>query len=150
MNPSELIFMMGSYQARFPVDRLYAANHMWVQQEGERFRFGFTAYSVRLLQDVYFLEWNVDPGSAVSAKQTIGEIESSKAVSNLTTPVEGTDILFNEDLLADPSAISDDAYGSGWLFSLKCAPQVMTPQEYVDHLASIWEETQRMIKGQIQ
>ncbi len=56
-----LIFMMGKFEAIFPTDRMYATNHMWPLQgvAGSSARCGFTAYSVRLLQDVYFLSRQV-------------------------------------------------------------------------------------------
>ena len=59
--PDDLLFMMGKYEARVPRDRLYAANHLWLAPHGDGYRVGFTAYSVRLLQDVYFLSWSIDP-----------------------------------------------------------------------------------------
>jgi len=150
MAAESLIFMMGSYEARFPVDRMYSLNHMWLRNQDGRYRVGFTAYSVRLLQDVYFLDWEVDAGASVTKKQTIGEIESSKAVSQLTSPVAGTDIQFNDALMDDPSLINADAYESGWLFSVASDDELLTPQQYLEHLDEIWEETQRVIKGQIQ
>jgi hypothetical protein len=52
-----LIFMMGKYEARLPTDRWYSDNHLWLQEEACGFRVGFTAYSVRMLQDVYFLDY---------------------------------------------------------------------------------------------
>ena len=56
-----LTFMMGEFEAEFPDDRLYAKNHMWARPLGESvIQFGFTAYAVRLLQDVYFLDWLLD------------------------------------------------------------------------------------------
>ena len=62
----ELIFMMGEFDARFPTDRLYAKNHMWAQPlSGGAIRCGFSAYAVRLLQDVYFLEWDYAVGTPV-------------------------------------------------------------------------------------
>ena len=75
----ELVFMMGKYEARVPTDCLYSKSHLWLRSEGLRYHVGFTAYSVRLLQDVYFLDWSVEPGSQVYEKQEIGEVESSKA-----------------------------------------------------------------------
>src|SRR5207248_8846329 len=57
-----LTFMMGKFAAEFPTDRKYAKNHMWGQRDGKIVRFGFTAYAVRLLQDVYFLDWSIDAG----------------------------------------------------------------------------------------
>ena len=53
----KLIFMMGEFEAEFPVDRQYAKNHMWAMPSDDVIRFGFAAYAVRLLQDVYFLDW---------------------------------------------------------------------------------------------
>ena len=71
-----LTFMMGNFAAEFPTDRRYARNHMWAETRGPVTRFGFTAYAVRLLQDVYFLDWTVDAGAALALKQEIGQIEN--------------------------------------------------------------------------
>ncbi len=68
----DLIFMMGKYEARIPADRWYAPNHLWLkpkEADGQSpFRVGFTAYSVRMLQDVYFLEWAIDSQTQVKEK----------------------------------------------------------------------------------
>ena len=59
-------------EAIFPTDRQYAKNHMWAVKQGDRcYRFGFTAYAVRLLQDVYFLEWMVDEGVELAERQDV-------------------------------------------------------------------------------
>lgn len=147
---SDLFFLMGKYEARIPADRVYSDNHLWLQADGElnRYRVGFTAYSVRLLQDVYFLEWSIDAQSAVRKKQEIGEIESSKAVSTLYAPADGTILDFNERLLDDPSAINTDGYGRGFLFRIQTDANFLTPDEYVAHLAAGWEKTEKLIKGQ--
>jgi glycine cleavage system H protein len=151
---SDLIFMMGKYEARIPTDRWYAPNHLWLKstgnEEGSPFRVGFTAYSVRMLQDVYFLEWSIDPQTQVAERQEIGEIESSKALSSLYTPYAGTLLEFNEDLLADPSAINADNYEAGWLFTLETSATCLSPEAYVERLKAGWEKDQRLIKGQIQ
>jgi glycine cleavage system H protein len=150
---NELVFLMGKYAARLPIDRRYAANHMWCLVDGGgagEHRFGFTAYAVRLLQDVYFLDWSVDSGEAVTLRQEIGSIESSKAVSSLYAPLAGRIVRFNEGLLADPSAINLDGYGSGWLFDLAAdISTTMAPADYVRHLDAVWPQTQRTIKGQL-
>ena len=147
---SDLTFMMGKFEARIPTDRVYSDNHLWLQADGEpnRYRIGFTAYSVRLLQDVYFLEWSIDPHSAVRKKDEIGEIESSKAVSTLYAPADGTILDFNERLLDDPSAINTDGYAKGFLFSMQTETKFLTPEEYVTHLAAGWDKTEKLIKGQ--
>ncbi len=151
-----LVFMMGKYEARFPTDRLYAKNHMWAQRLTtavdtlDRYRFGFSAYAVRLLQDVYFLEWGVDAGSQLTARQEFGAIESSKAESALYAPVAGLLTNFNEQLLSDPSMINVDTYGSGWLFEFACEEsELLTPADYLVHLEAAWKVAERTIKGQI-
>jgi glycine cleavage system H protein len=147
----ELLFMMGQFEARFPTDRLYAKNHMWgLERSSSILRFGFTAYAVRLLQDVYFLEWNVDDGVQLTERQEIGAIESKKAESSLYSPIAGRLTVFNQKLMKDPSAINVDKYGEGWLFEIDWAGEsLLTPEQYLVHLGSVWEVTQRTIKGQL-
>jgi glycine cleavage system H protein len=150
MSSTDLIFLMGQYEARFPTDRLYASNHMWARSVEGQLRFGFTAYAVRLLQDVYFLEWSVDAGTQLEQRQEIGNIESKKAESALYSPIAGSLTRFNADLLKDPSAINVDKYGAGWLFEmLGAGNNLLTPPDYIRHLESVWEVTQRTIKGQL-
>lgn len=144
-----LTFAMGKYEAQVPEDRFYSENHLWLQEGPGGFRVGFTAYSVRLLQDVYFLDWTVDPDTAVKAKQEIGQIESSKAVSSLYPPSEGRIGQFNSVLLDDPSTINTDGYGQGWLYTFETQARFMSAAEYVNFLGKKWEETQRVIKGQL-
>ena len=148
--PDELIFAMGEFEARFPTDRRYAKNHMWAQPVDGGFRFGFSAYAVRLLQDVYFLEWDIEPPAPLQQQQKIGFIESSKAESDLFAPLTGTLALVNDELLSDPSSINTDKYGGGWLFDiLGDGAELLSPPAYIQHLEAVWEETQRTIKGQL-
>lgn len=146
-----LTFMMGEYAALFPTDRQYARNHMWAMPVGEgRYRFGFAAYAVRLLQDVYFLDWEVAADATLVERQEIGQIESQKAEASLYAPMPGTLVAFNEALLKDPSAINVDKYGDGWLFEITgTADELLNPTEYFEHLTAVWEVTQRTIKGQM-
>ena len=142
--------MMGKFAAEFPTDRQYAKNHMWGQRHGDCLRFGFTAYAVRLLQDVYFLDWGVDAGATLTERQEIGSIESKKAESSLYAPVAGRLLRFNEELLSDPSAINLDKYGAGWLFEIESPADILlTPPAYLDHLAAVWQIAQKTIKGQM-
>lgn len=150
----ELVFMMGKFAARFPTDRLYAKNHMWAKPREvdgvSGFDFGFSMYAVRLLQDVYFLEWCIDAPSRVREKLTIGNIESSKAESELYAPIAGTLTEFNTALLKDPSPINIDAYGDGRLFHIAGeAAGLLTPEAYQEHLAGAWKIAERTIKGQM-
>lgn len=150
MANDQLIFMMGEFEAHFPVDRSYARNHMWAQTIDDKWRFGFTAYAVRLLQDVYFLDWLIDAPCQLEQGKEIGSIESKKAESSLYAPMTGALLRFNETLLDDPSAINTSKYENGWLFEMRGeSDEFMTPADYVQWLAEVWEKTQRTIKGQL-
>lgn len=143
-----LTFMMGKFAAVLPADRRYARNHMWCKDLNGAFRFGFTTYAVRLMQDVYFMDWEVSAGDSVALKQKIGHIETSKAMSDLFAPMAGTLVRFNADVLNDPSAINVDMYGTGWLFEMTGPDsETMSVQEYYNFLEAGWEKTQNMLKG---
>src|SRR5262249_24596750 len=131
--PDDLIFLMGKFEAVLPGHLRYARNHMWCRDLDGKWRFGFTSYAVRLMQDVYFLDWQVSAGDAVQQGQQIGHIETSKAVSDLFAPVSGTITAFNAGLLDDPSAINVDKHGAGWLFEMiGNATETMIAAEYRD------------------
>ena len=145
-----LKFMMGEFEAEFPVHLLYAKNHMWAQPTDSRLRFGFSAYAVRLLQDVYFLDWTIEPATQIAHRQEIGAIESKKAESDLFAPIAGTLVCFNEALLSDPSHLNVDKYNQGWLFEMTGPIEpLLSAHDYVEHLEAVWEITQRTIKGQL-
>ncbi|MCO8123007.1 glycine cleavage system protein H [Stieleria sp. TO1_6] len=151
-------FAMGEFQATFPTDRHYAKNHMWAKHmdpgstSTQCWRFGLSAYAVRLLQDVYFLDWEIDPPSTVAARQMIGAIESKKAESDLYSPLAGVFTKINEDVVADPSLINADPYDRGWMIELSvdgaATGVLLSPVEYREHLNDAWEIAQRTIKGQ--
>ncbi|MCI0640921.1 MAG: glycine cleavage system protein H [Gemmataceae bacterium] len=156
-----LTFQMGKYPAVLPADLRYAHNHMWCrpltpspsppQGRGgtpQVLRFGFTSYAVRLMQDVYFLDWSVNAGDALQHKQQIGHIETSKAVSDLFAPLAGTLVRFNDEVLKDPSAVNVDTYGAGWLFEMAADDSdTLSVQDYYNFLDANWEKTQTMLKG---
>lgn len=145
-----LVFMMGEFRAEFPSDRQYARNHMWAQPIPGGFRFGFTAYAVRLLQDVYFLDWAISTPVELNQGQEIGAIESKKAESSLYAPISGTLTQFNQRLMNDPSAINTDKYGAGWLFEMHGGGgELLEVDDYHKLLDEVWEKTQRTIKGQL-
>jgi glycine cleavage system H protein len=147
--PDDLTFHMGKFPARLPGELRYArTNHMWCRETDGRLRFGFTAYAVRLMQDVYFLDWVVNAGDTVKQLQQIGHIETSKAVADLFAPTSGTLLTFNQEVLKDPSAINVDNYGGGWLFEMEGDSSVLAlVGEYHGFLDANWEKTQRMLKG---
>ncbi len=148
--PEDLTFEMGKFPAVLPGDLRYARSHMWCRRVESRFQFGFTSYAVRLMQDVYFLDWCVNAGDRVELLQQIGHIETSKAVADRFAPIPGTFATFNQDVLKDPSAINLDNYGGGWLFEMDGdISATLSVAEYHEFLAANWEKTQRLLKGQI-
>jgi len=144
-------FAMGEFTAEFPRDRLYATNHMWASEIAAGvWRFGLTAYAVRLLQDVYFLDWEVEPSDAIGLRAQIGSIESKKAESDLYSPVAGSLSKINELTLDDPSLINAATYSDGWLIELATTDvdRLLDPDAYAQHLVDAWQVAQRTIKGQ--
>jgi len=146
-----LTFMMGNYPAELPTDYFYCRNHMWCQSRPDgQWRFGFSKYAIRLMQDVYFLEWSVNEGDAIALKQLIGNIETSKAVSDLFSPLAGTMTAINQEVLKDPSLINVGNYDVGWLFDMAGdASATMDVAAYMAYLEAGWENTQRILKGQM-
>lgn len=145
-----LVFMMGEFKAEFPTNLLYAKNHMWALPQGEdHYRFGFSAYAVRLLQDVYFLELQLSEGDSIALRQEFGTIESKKAESGLYAPISGSVVAINPIVLNDPSAINADKYGEGWLLEIQgSGAELLDPMQYRTHLEAAWDVAQRTIKGQ--
>lgn len=146
-----LTFMMGEFCAEFPSDRRYIKNHMWAMPKSNGvIRFGFSAYAVRLLQDVYFIDFDVVVGTTLSHRQEFGSIESKKAESGIYAPIAGEITAINEELLDDPSLINVDKYGKGWLLEMAGTDDegLLSPEQYIEHLTSAWEVAQRTIKGQ--
>jgi glycine cleavage system H protein len=145
-----LTFLMGKYPAVLPGDLRYARNHMWCCTLGGRLRFGFTSYAVRLMKDVYFLDWTVSAGDTLEMRQQIGHIETSKAESDLFAPIAGKLLAFNQELLNDPSPINTATYEGGWLFEMEGdVSGTMTVEDYYKFLEAGWENTQRILKGQV-
>ncbi|WP_404310260.1 glycine cleavage system protein H [Neorhodopirellula lusitana] len=157
-------FAMGEFDATFPSNYRYAKNHMWALPVADpnvasgtdstqtTFRFGLTAYAVRLLQDVYFLDWTVEAPSPVKLRGEIGSIESKKAESDLFSPVAGLLTKINAAALDDPALINADPYDAGWLLEIQCeagdSDILLTADQYAQHLEEAWQVAQRTIKGQ--
>jgi glycine cleavage system H protein len=148
--PDSLTFMMGKVAAPLPADLRYCRNHMWCRAGTDTHRFGFTSYAIRLMQDVYFLDWCVSPGAELALKQQVGNIETSKAVSDLFAPMAGNLTAINQEVLKDPSQINVDGYGRGWLFEMSGETAgTMDVNEYHEFLNKNWDQTQRILKGQM-
>ncbi len=144
-----LVFMMGQSPAILPVDRLYARNHMWILQQGEMLRLGFSAYAVRLLGDMHHLRWSMETGSRIETGGQIGYVEASKATSDLYSPVSGRVESVNESVLSTPGLINTNLYDSAWLLEVRGnGTDLLDPESYLRHLEATWPFAQRLLKGQ--
>ncbi|MDN4480584.1 glycine cleavage system protein GcvH [Demequina muriae] len=108
-----------------PEDLQYSAEHEWVRGElveGSVVTVGITAYAADALGDVVYVE-APEVGAAVVAGQVCGELESTKAVSELYSPVTGTVAEVNPALESAPDLINSDVYGEGWIFTVTLAEE---------------------------
>lgn len=98
---------------------LYSKEHEWVLQlEGNRVRIGISEYAQNQLGDIVFVETpQVD--DEVTADESMGTIESVKAVSEIFSPVSGTVVQTNEALEDAPETINEDPFGNGWLVEVE-------------------------------
>ena len=87
----------------------YSAEHEWVAVDGDTVTVGITDYAAEALGEV---------GSDVSAGSAIGEVESTKSVSDLFSPVTGTVSEVNEAITESPELVNSDPFGQGWLFKV--------------------------------
>lgn len=102
-----------------PDDLRYTAEHEWVAATaGGPVRVGITHYAQDALGDIVYVQLP-DPGTAVTAGEPIGEVESTKSVSEIYGPVTGTVVARNDKLADTPEVINTDPYGEGWLVEIE-------------------------------
>jgi glycine cleavage system H protein len=118
----------------------YAPTHEWAIVEGDVCTVGISKFAVDQLTDVVYIELP-EVGDHVFVGESFGEIESVKAVSDIYSPINGEVTEVNEKLLNDPSGISDDPLGKGWLVKIKIEPgatldHLLTLEKYEKQIAS--------------
>ena len=127
-----------------PDDRKYAETHEWVKADGDTVLIGITDFAVQELSngndsDLVYCDLP-EAGRTLGAKDTFGEIESVKAVSDLNTPVAGEVIEVNSAIEDHLEILSKDPWGQGWMIRIK--PQsksldgLMSAEQYEAFLAS--------------
>ena len=124
-----------------PKNLRYATTHEWAFLEGDTCTIGITKFAVEQLTDVVYIELP-DVGDHVFAGESFGEIESVKAVSDLYSPVNGEVSEINEKLIDDPTGITADPYGKGWVMKVKVEPGTT-----LDHLMTM-EQYQKQIESE--
>jgi glycine cleavage system H protein len=102
----------------YPEDLKYTAEHEWVKADGDGpVRVGITDFAQDALGDIVYVQLP-EVGSAVRAGDACGELESTKSVSDLFAPVNGTVTAVNESLADQPDLVNTDPYGEGWLLDI--------------------------------
>lgn len=120
--------------ADYPEDLRYTSDHEWVRLGGENARVGITDYAQEALGDIVYVSLPA-VGSQVEAGAECGEIESTKSVSAVMSPVSGTVVAVNAQLDSAPEVVNSDPYGAGWMFDVAVSGEpdtaaLMTADEY--------------------
>lgn len=97
-----------------PSDLRYSNDHEWARRDGDRVRVGITDYAQDALGDVVFVDVP-KVGTSVAVGGVLGEVESTKSVSEIYAPVGGTVTAVNEALGTAPELVNRDPYGEGWI-----------------------------------
>lgn len=103
-----------------PDDLRYTAEHEWVREPGESegsLRIGITDFAQDALGDIVYVQLP-EVGLPITAGEPVGELESTKSVSDIFAPVSGEVVARNEALDAAPELVNSDPYGAGWLFEV--------------------------------
>lgn len=101
----------------YPEDLKYTTEHEWVRAAGNTVRIGITAFAQDALGDIVFVTLP-EVGAQVQAGQALGEVESTKSVSEIYAPISGTVAARNEALDSQPELVNSDPYGDGWMLEI--------------------------------
>ena len=100
----------------------FSKEHEWIKLEGDIATIGITKHATEMLGDIVFVELP-EKGLTVEKDGTAGVVESTKAASDVYTPVSGEVIDINQTIVDDPSIINSDPEGKAWFFKLKIKDQ---------------------------
>ncbi|MFA9454535.1 MAG: glycine cleavage system protein GcvH [Candidatus Aminicenantaceae bacterium] len=102
----------------YPEDFYYTKDHEWVKVEGDEALVGITDFAQKQLGDVVYVELP-EVGTELEFHQSLGVIESVKAVSDMYSPIAGKVAAVNEGLNDAPEQVNEDPHGQGWIIRLK-------------------------------
>jgi glycine cleavage system H protein len=103
-----------------PAELHYTEEHEWVSIAGDTATVGVTDYAAQQLGDVVYVSLPT-VGAAVTSGEPCGEVESTKSVSDLYSPVDGEVTEVNDELEDDPALVNAEPYGAGWMFRVRVA-----------------------------
>jgi glycine cleavage system H protein len=128
-----------------PAELSYTEEHEWVSINGDTASVGITDYAAQQLGDVVYISLPA-VGATVTAAEPCGEVESTKSVSDLYSPVDGQVTEVNEELNDDPGLVNAEPYGAGWMFRVRVLvgadgepalpAGLLTPAEYEERTRS--------------
>lgn len=125
----------------YPENLRYTAEHEWVAVTDSQstVKVGITSFAQDSLGDVVFVD-SPEEGEEVKAGTACGEIESTKSVSDIYSPLDGTVSAVNDKLEDNPELVNSDPYGDGWLFELtiadtKAVDSLMSADDYVSQIS---------------
>jgi glycine cleavage system H protein len=124
-----------------PGDRRYTKDHEWALEEQDgTIRVGITDYAQDALGDVVFVELP-RAGDVVTAGATLGEVESTKSVSEFYAPMSGTVKEVHSELADEPQRINEDPYAEGWICAIEPSDRsqwedLLTPEAYSELIAT--------------
>ena len=124
--------------SQVPDDRRYTKEHEWVQARDGRVVVGITHFAQDQLGDVVFVELPA-PGTEVEAGKPLGEVESTKSVSDVYSPVTGKVLEANAAAEAEPELINSDPYGAGWLVAIDTSDDIDALMSAADYQALVGE-----------
>ncbi len=114
-----------------PEDLKYTPEHEWVQRTGEdTVRIGITHYAQEQMGDVVFVRLP-EAGQAVTPGDAVGEVESTKSVSDVFVPLAGEVVASNTELDSSPELVNSDPYGAGWMIEIRLA-DAASPESLLD------------------
>ena len=102
----------------YPEELRYTEQHEWARREGNIVRVGITDFAQDALGDVVYVDIP-EVGTEVRAGEPFGEVESTKSVSDVYSPVTGSVVGRNESIVDAPETVNEDPYGEGWLVRIR-------------------------------
>ncbi len=125
-------------------DRYYTKDHEWAYIKNGKAQVGITDYAQKMLGDIVYVDLP-EKDQEVEAGETLANIESVKNVAPLYSPITGTVIEVNEDIMDDPSLVNEDPYDAGWIAILEMkdpteVEDLMPPEDYAELLKEIIKE----------
>ncbi|RJP22539.1 MAG: glycine cleavage system protein GcvH [Candidatus Abyssobacteria bacterium SURF_5] len=127
-------------ELKLPDDVRYSTDHEWARLEGNHIRVGISDYAQDRLGDITFVELP-EIGDILHQGEEFGTVESTKAASEMLTPVSGTVVAVNNLLEESPGSINQDPYGRGWIIEVKA----LDVSEYDDLMTK--DDYRKMLEG---